>query len=75
MTSHTTDNRFQISCTDCGHLDVEKDLQSAIRTADHYSKTHNTDKEVIQIFDLMAHKGKPEVYNRIGEPIKIRGMK
>ena len=68
----TTDNRFQVSCTYCGHLDAEKDLQSAIRTADYYSKTHNTDKEFIQIFDLMAHKGKPEVYNRIGTPIKFR---
>jgi hypothetical protein len=72
MTSHTTDNRFQISCSYCGHIDAETNLIDAVATAQRVKAKHNSPDEHIEIFDLMAHKGYPELYTDTGKPVAFR---
>ena len=71
--SYTVDDRFQISCSNCGYLASERTLQDAKRSASLAELKHNAEYEHIEIYDIMAHIGKPELYNSDGEIISIRG--
>ena len=70
---HTTDDRFQVTCSYCGFITRETNLIDAIGTAQRAkSYSHNSPDETIEIFDLMAHKGYPEIYSDTGKPIAYK---
>jgi len=70
---HSPDDRFQITCSYCGFLASERTLKDAISSANLAELRHNAEYEHIEIFDLMAHTGKPELYNSSGEVITVKG--
>ncbi len=73
--SHTTDNRFQIICSYCGLLSSTTKLFDAIRTATRAKERHSSPEETIEIFDLLAHTGRPELYTHTGKPITYKEVK
>ena len=66
------ENRFQVSCSYCKHLDSFPTLELAKRYAQHAIQTHNNPCENITIYDLMAHIGQFEVYDYQGNGISKR---
>ena len=69
---YTVDDRFQVSCSICGYLTSERTLKEAIHTARFADMKHHSENEHIEIYDIMAHMGKPELYNVDGEVIRTR---
>lgn len=69
---YTTDDRFHVTCSLCGFLCGESSLYNAKRAAQTAEINHNTESEHIEIYDSMAHIGKPDLYNAYGEVIQIR---
>ena len=72
MKGHTTDDRFQVTCSYCGFIARETNLIDAISTAQGAKIKHNQTNEIIEIFDLMAHIGCPEIYTNTGKPIAFK---
>ena len=70
--NYTVDDRFQVTCSICGYLVGERSLGEAIHTANFANMKHNSENEHIEIYDIMAHIGKPELYDVDGEVIRIR---
>ncbi len=54
----TVHDRFQVDCSYCGFLDSFMTRADAKRYAEYMQKRHNTDVEIITIYDVMAHKPK-----------------
>ena len=69
---YTTDNRFQISCSVCGYLYSERTLEGAKRTARLAERKHFEPDEFVEIYDIMAHIDKPELYTSDGSVTKVR---
>lgn len=68
----TTANRFQVTCETCGFIDSYPSLvESKVRAISAHDGSHN-DCGLIEIFDLMAHIGKPELYSYKGIPTVTR---
>ncbi len=65
-------NRFQISCKICGILSVHKTLDAAQRQIQYILPAHSDEGESIEIFDVMAHIGRAEIYSSNGEVLKYR---
>lgn len=64
-----TKDRFQISCSYCGLIGTEKSLSAALQSAKRLKEKHNTEVEVIEIFDSMAQKGTCELWDVDGHCI------
>lgn len=67
----TPDYRFEVSCNYCGVLEYCTTLEHALRTAKNCEPDHKYCSDIM-VFDLMAHKGKPEIYNPEGTVRSIR---
>jgi len=69
---YTIDDRFQVSCSCCGYLTGERTFYDAKRSANLAELRHNAEYEHIEIFDIMAHVGKPELFTSDGQVIRER---
>jgi len=69
---YTVDGRFQVSCSSCGYLESSRTLKSAKLSARLAELRHNAEYEHVEIYDIMAHIGNPELYSSDGEIIRVR---
>ena len=65
-------HRFEISCSYCGVLDHYRKLDGAIEQAKYFKEFPHEACEDVMVFDRMAHRGKPELYNVDGSVRSIR---
>lgn len=68
----TTDNRFQVGCSYCGYLQGFYKFQEAVMYASLIAFRHNEPNENVEIYDIMAHIGSPELYSANGDVIRVR---
>lgn len=64
--------RFQILCHLCGYVSAEYTLKEALATAQRVSKHHKEEGGCI-VYDLMAHKGKANLWDANGQIIAWKG--
>jgi len=70
--NYTVNERYQVDCSICGHLSSERTFVNAKRTAQFADMFHHSENEQITISDIMAHRGKPDLYTNTGEVISTR---
>ncbi len=63
-----TDHRFHVDCETCGHLNAYPSLAEAKARAISAHDGNHRDCGLVEIFDSMAHIGKPELYSYKGIP-------
>ena len=72
MMGYTIDDRFQISCSFCGYLSGHRTLDAAKFSARLAERKHFQADEFVEIYDIMAHIGKPELFTADGTVTRIR---
>lgn len=60
------DFRYEIGCSICGYICSDRTMSDAIATANRASELHKGKSEYITIYDRMAHRGKPRLYDMNG---------
>ncbi len=68
----TVHDRFQVCCSYCGFLSSHRTHELALESAKHALARHNQKVEHITVFDLMAHKGKTDLWDVNGKPVRIK---
>jgi len=64
--------RFTVNCSVCGYLTGHTTLAKALMKATSAQRGHSLRGEVVTVFDVMAHRGRPELYNADGEVLGRR---
>ena len=71
----TTHDRFMVLCSVCGWISGHKNFSLALSAAQYaYMLKHTLPDEKITIYDLMAHKGKPELWDFNGNILTRKGQ-
>jgi len=73
MANKPTSYRFQVSCSYCGMLESFTNFNDAVTYANKMQKTqHNNPCENVEVFDLLAHSGKPDLFDYLGDIKSIK---
>jgi hypothetical protein len=70
----TVHARFTVTCSVCGFLSAHKNFGRAVFAAQSAYLRHTLPEEKIEIFDVMAQRGCPELWNFNGDVLARRGQ-
>ncbi len=62
----TIDTRYHVTCSVCGFLTGHQTFADALRAAEQAHIRHCEADEFVEVFDVMAHKGKPQTWTHLG---------